>query len=144
MNESLPSPLCLQTLCCSPTSIYSSFHPSQAASMHSFHSSHPPLTPGFDGLCYDCDWYVLHTDLSAPLLCRDDHIKDCHFQRSGVSPAHKCCLDTWYGKIKTSCSPVLVHVCGGYDSQRQVAQMSFLFSPIPPYLLLFCASSIVV
>lgn len=96
----------------------------------------PSAYPWFAGLCYDCGRCVLHTYLLAPLLRRDAHIKDCHFQRSGVSPAHKCCPDTWSGKIKTACLPVRVPclpVYGGYDSQRQVSRMSFPFSP-PPLL----------
>lgn len=98
----------------------------------------PPFAyPGFAGLCYDCGRCVLHTYLLAPLLRWDAHIKDCHFQRSGVSPAHKCCPDTWSGKIKRACLPVRVlclSVYCGYDCQRQVSRMSFHFSPPPPPL----------
>ncbi len=108
------------------------FHPWQTAFLYALPRSRPPLTPGFAGLCYDCGRCVLHTYLLALLLRRDAHIKDCHFQRSEVSPAHKCCPDTWSGKIKNACLPIRVlclSVYCGYDSQRQVSQMSFPFSP---------------
>lgn len=98
--------------------------------------SRPLLTPGFAGLCYDCGRCVLHTYLLAPLLRRDAHIKDCHFQRSGVSPPHKCCPDTWSGKIKTARLPrsCPVSVCLEWVwLPWQVSRMSFPFSP-PPLL----------
>lgn len=130
----LPSPLCPHAPSTSPAPLLPSTVPSIPAFLHALLRSRPPVTPGFAGLCYDCGRCVLHTYLLAPLLRRDAHIKDCHFQRSGVSPAHKCCPDTWSGKIKTACLLVRVlclSVCGGYNSQRQVSRMSFPFSPPP-------------
>lgn len=95
----------------------------QAALLH----SHPPCTPGFAGLCYDCSQCVLHTYLLAPILRWDAHIKECHFQRSRVSHAHKCCPDTWSGKIKTACLPVR-GLCGGMTVEAGVSDVLSLFS----------------
>lgn len=134
MNAPLPSPppLRLQTPPPTPLApLFPSFHLRHAAFLHALHSR-PLLTPGFAALCYDCGRGVLHTYLLAPILCRDAHIKDCHFQRSGVSHAHKCCPDTWSGKIKTACLPVRVLCLRWVGLQRQVSQMSFPFSPSPP------------
>lgn len=99
--------------------------------------------PGFAALCYDCGQCVFHTYLLVPILCRDAHIKDCHFQRSGVSHAHKCCPDTWSGKIKTACLPIRVLCLWWVGLQRQVSQMSFPFSPSPPLFFPLVASVLV-
>lgn len=98
----LPTPLCAHTT-------LQSLPSKQSASLHVFFlCSHPLLTPNFAVLCYDCGQCVLHTYLLAPLLCRGALIKHCHFQRSGMSPSHKCCPDTWSGKIKTACLTISV------------------------------------
>lgn len=108
MNECAPSiPPCTHTPLCLPCSPLP-FLLSRSAFLHALLCSCPPLTPDFAGLCYDWGRCVLHTYLLAPLLRRDAHIKDCHLQRSGVSPAHKCCPDTWSGKIKTACLTISV------------------------------------
>lgn len=119
MSEWHPSPLCLDIPSSSSCSLHHIF---QAALLH----SHPPCTPGFAGLCYDCSQCVLDTYLLAPILRWDAHIKECHFQRSRVSHAHKCCPDTWSGKIKTACLPVRV-LCGGYDCRGRCLRCPFHF-----------------
>lgn len=122
MNGIPPLPLCLVL----PSSSSCSLH-------HTFHCSgcSPPLPPFtyplvFAGLCYDWNQCVLHTSLLAPILRRDAHIKECHFQRSRVSHAHKCCPDTWSGKIKTACLPVRV-LCGGCDCRGRCLRCPFQF-----------------
>lgn len=97
----------------SSSPLFPSFHLWHTAFLHALLYSRPPLIPGFAALCYDCGQCVLHTYLLAPILCRDAHIKDCHFQRSGVSHPHKCCPDTWSGKIKQPACPSVSRVCGG-------------------------------
>lgn len=110
----------------------------QAALLH----SHPSRTPGFAGLCYDCNQCVLHTSLFAPILRWDAHIKECHFQRSGVSHAHKCCLDTWSGKIKTACLPVRV-LCGGYDCRGRCLRCPFHFL-LPSRFFFHCCREVLI
>lgn len=89
-------------------------------------SSSAARSAGCEGLCYDCSQCVLHTCLLAPILRWDAHIKECHFQRSRVSHAHKCCPDTWSGKTKAACLPVLV-LRGGYDCAGRCLRCPFLF-----------------
>ena len=108
MNVPLPPPPCAHTPSTSLVPLYPSLCPWRTVFVHALLCYRPLLTPYFEGLCYDCGRCVLHTYLLAPLLRRDAHIKDCHFQRSGVSPAHKCCPDTWSGKIKTACLTIRV------------------------------------
>ena len=135
----LPSPLCPLTPSSSPVPLY----PLLTAFLHALLCSRPPLTPDFAGLCYDCGRCVLHTYQLAPLLRRDAHIKDCHFQRSGVSPAHKCCPDTWSGKIKMACLPVHV-LC--LSTLAMTPRDQCLRCPVPfplPPLLSFASSTVV-
>lgn len=120
-------------LFCSPPYLW------QTASLHAIL---PLPTPSFEGLCCDCGQSVLHTYLLAPILCQDAHIKDCHFQRSGVSHAHKCCPDTWSGKIKTACLTIRVLCLWWVWLQRQVSQMSFPFS-LSSSLLSFASTTVV-
>lgn len=104
--------------------------------------SHPPCTPGFAGLCCDCSQCVLHTYLLAPILRWDAHIKECHFQRSRVSHAHKCCPDTWSGKIKTACLPVRV-LCGGYDCRGRCLRCPFPFL-LPSRFYFHCCREVLI
>lgn len=109
----------------------------QAALLH----SHPPRTPpAFAGLCCDCCQCVLHTYLLAPILRWDAHIKECHFQRSRVSHAHKCCPDTWSGKIKTACLPVRVR-CAGYDCRGRCLRCPFPFL-LPSRSFFYCCREV--
>lgn len=76
------------------------------------------------------------------ILWWDVHIKECHFQRSRVSHAHKCCPDTWSGKIKTACLPVHV-LCGGYDCGGRCLRCPFPFL-LPSRFFFHCCREVLI
>lgn len=126
---------------CSPSIPPLPAHPSTPPAPNSplpFHPCLPSYMPLFSPtlrfrrFCRPVLWLWTHISVSATPPSGHPY-KGLSFQRSGLSPTHKCCPDTSSGKIKAACLPAHVQCL---SVVAVISRGRWLRCPFPFLLLL--------